>query len=125
MLSTIGDEGLWTSPSYFVIDEKNHIYFLSEQHSKHIKNMWVNELASVVIENIDQNSFQFVGHVKILSLSKKNNELYQELVLLHRGSDLVRQDEVKLIQLIPEKIFLLGKDNKRKEIKKTKLLIAN
>jgi len=48
-LSTIGEDGSWTSPVQYSYDEKINLYFLSKSDSKHVQNILKGPGVSVAI----------------------------------------------------------------------------
>lgn len=120
MLSTIGEEGLWSSPFYFVTDDKNHLYFISEQHSRHIKNIWINNQASILI-NISQNkNLQLIGVASIIEdITAKNSNEYHKLLLFHKGSDELRKDAAYLVKFLPQVTYLVRSSGERIQLSKS------
>jgi uncharacterized protein YhbP (UPF0306 family) len=48
-LSTFGEEGTWTNPVSFAYDGEGNLFFISQMHTKHVKNISKNAGVSLAI----------------------------------------------------------------------------
>lgn len=74
-IATVDEKGVWSNPVYFAWDKKYNLYFISQMHSRHMKNLTKNPRVAVSIYKTEQKGdvigIQLEGNAEILTGKEK------------------------------------------------------
>ncbi|KKU52407.1 MAG: hypothetical protein UX72_C0005G0002 [Parcubacteria group bacterium GW2011_GWA2_47_10] len=64
-LATVDKNGVWSNPVYFSWDEKFNLYFISQPHTRHMRNLEKDSRIAISIYNTAQSTFGDVAGIQL------------------------------------------------------------
>lgn len=64
-LATVDKNGVWSNPVYFARDENFNLYFISQLHSRHMKNLKKDRRVAISIYSTVQSTFGDVAGIQL------------------------------------------------------------
>lgn len=112
-IATVDEKGVWSNPVYFAWDEKYNLYFISQMHSRHMKNLIKSPRVAVSIYKTEQKGdvigIQLEGKAYILKKQEDKQKAHK--VYYGRVGSLDQNEPFKdnpkwwFVKITPEDIY--------------------
>lgn len=131
-IATVDDKGVWVNPVYFAWDEEFNLYFISQPHVRHMKNIKKNSRVSMAIYKTEQKGdvigIQLEGDAFILESDEEktqaNKIYYGRKGSLEQNEPFIDDPKWLFVKVTPENIYYFNSivfGEERQEVPKEKL----
>lgn len=129
-IATVDKKGVWANPVYFAWDDKFNIYFISQMHSRHMRNLKNDSRISVAIYKTEQKGdvlgTYIEGEAKILLKDKEEIQHAFDVYYGRAGkgpdvSGYINNPTWIYVKVVPEHIYYFDTrffDEERQEVPK-------